>query len=107
MPCNGDEGRSRAYIDYTDRDPRVGFALTSSFSLDALGPSPSSSFRDFFRLSSVMEDEGRLPFTFMPWREYCSIGGVPMASDPCEDGDDRLAVMRCWGTMGGGGCWYE
>lgn len=77
----------------TDREPRVGFALTSSFSADVLGPSPSSCLV-FFRLSSVIEDEGRLPLTLVPCSEYCSIGGVPMVSEPCEDGEERLAVMR-------------
>ena len=44
------------------------------------------------RLSLVMllEEAGRFPLAF-ELKEMVSLGGVPTVSEPCEDGEERLA----------------
>ena len=42
------------------------------------------------RLSVLLEDAGRLPLPLAE-REIVSFGGVPTVSEPCEDGEERLA----------------
>lgn len=77
----------------TNRDPRVGFALTSSFSATGLWMSDSSSLRSFLRLSFMVlfeiEEEGRFPLRFEEEDGYaCSVGGVPIVSEPWEEGEE-------------------
>lgn len=68
------------------REPRVGFALTSSFSAIGLCESDPSSFRAFFLLSFMvlleMDDEGRFPLRFEEEGYIWSVGGVPIVSEP-------------------------
>jgi hypothetical protein len=77
----------------TNREPLVGLAFVSSLSAEGLWASDSSSFRDFFLLSTVpldIEDAGRFPFTFADDDDgyMCSVGGVPSVSEPCDEGDE-------------------
>ena len=70
-----------------------------------LWASPSSSCRGrLLRPSFVMllDEAGRLPLR-LELKEMVSLGGVPMVSEPCEEGDERLAEMVRWG---GGICWW-
>lgn len=55
--------------------------------------SDPSSFRAFFLLSFMvlfdMDDEGRFPLRFDEEEGYmCSVGGVPIVSEPWEDGEE-------------------
>ena len=69
----------------------MGLALTSSFSAVGLRVSESSSFLAFFLLSILFEEDGLLPFTLEEEAGYImiSVGGVPIVSEPCEEGDDE------------------
>jgi hypothetical protein len=76
----------------TDREPLVGLAFPSSFSVRGLWLSESSSFRDFFQLSllpSASRAAGRFPLIFDGY-DMCSddVGGVPIVSEPCDEGDE-------------------
>lgn len=51
-------------------------------------------------LPMLLEDAGRLPLAF-PEMEIVSLGGVPTVSEPCEEGDERLAERV---RLGGGMC---
>ena len=63
--------------------------------------SPSSSGRSLLLLlPMLLEDTGRLPLAF-PEMEIVSLGGVPTVSEPCEEGDERLAERV---RLGGGMC---
>lgn len=82
-------------------EPLVGFALTSSVLVEgSLGPSPLSSVRAFLRLSIVLslarEDAGRFPFMLCGTGYAISIGGVPIVSEPFDDGEERLrGIATC------------
>ena len=97
-------GHRDAQTGATYREPRVGFALDPSpFSVPGLWASPSSSCRGRLLRSFVMllEEAGRLPLG-LPLKEMVSLGGEPMVSEPCDEGEERLAEsVRC----GGGICW--
>ncbi len=71
------------------REPRVGFTL-SSFSIVGLRALlVSSSLRGFFLASLArLDDEGRFPLLLEEDGYICSVGGVAMRSEPCEDGDE-------------------
>ena len=74
----------------TDREPRVGLALGSLPSAE--GAAPSSSLRRLllsFSWSSVPAEGGRL---LEPENDICSVGGVLIASEAWEEGDDRLGT---------------
>ena len=82
--------RISASLYKTHLEPRVGFALISSLSAIGLWVSDPSSLRAFFLLSFLeMDDEGRFPFRFEEEEGYmCSVGGVPIVSEPWEDGEE-------------------
>lgn len=70
----------------TNLDPRVGLALGSLPSTEVAVP--SSSLRRLLlslSLSRALADCGRL---LEPANEICSVGGVLIASDACEEGDE-------------------
>lgn len=71
----------------------MGLALTSSFSAAGLWVSESSSFLAFFLLSILFEDDGLLPFTLEDEAGLryimISVGGVPIVSEPCDEGEDE------------------
>ncbi len=71
----------------TDLEPLVGLALGSLPSTEGLAP-PSSLRRLLFSLSlsRALDEDGRL---LEAENESCSVGGVLMASDAWEDGDER------------------
>jgi hypothetical protein len=79
--------RNRAYKGIsTDLDPRVGLALGSLPSME--GVVPSSSLRRLLlslSLSRALAEGGRL---LEPGKEICSVGGVLIASEACEEGDE-------------------
>ena len=67
----------------------MGLALTSSFSAAGLIVSESSSFLAFFLLSILFEEDGLLPFTLEEAGYIMiSVGGVPIVSEPCDEGDE-------------------
>lgn len=70
----------------TYREPLVGFAF-SSFSAVGLRTSESPSLRAFF-LESLPDGAGLLPLPLDDVGNMCSVGGVPMVSDPCEEGEE-------------------
>ena len=77
----------------THRAPLVDFGLVSSFSAAGLGTSVESSVRGFFLLVSVKpltREGGRFPIVSGGEKDIFSVGGVPMVSDPCEEGEGRL-----------------
>lgn len=78
-------------VKYTNREPRVGLVF-SSFSTVGLRSSRSTSLRGFFLLSLPLtvdtEEEGRFPFMLEDDGYICSVGGVPIVSDPCDEGDE-------------------
>ena len=62
--------------------------MTSSLSAAGLAMS-SSSLRCFLRESVETVDAGRFPLRFEDDDGYmCSVGGVPMVSEPWEDGEE-------------------
>lgn len=75
------------------RAPLVDFGLGSSLSAAGLAPSVGSSVRGLFLLVSpgpLAREGGRFPIASGGEKDIFSVGGVPMVSDPCEDGDERL-----------------
>jgi hypothetical protein len=71
----------------TDLEPLVGLALGSLPSTE--GVAPSSSLRRLLlslSLSKVLEEGGRL---LEPGNDSCSVGGVLIASEAWEEGDER------------------
>lgn len=81
----------------TDLEPLVGLVLGSLPSTEGLAP--SSSLRRLLlslSLSRALDEDGRL---LEPENETCSVGGVLIASDAWEDGDERLGTNEsCWET---------
>ena len=47
-------------------------------------------------LVMLFDEAGRLPLT-LELKEMVSFGGVPMVSEPCDEGEERLAEMVRWG----------
>jgi hypothetical protein len=79
----------------TDLEPLVGLVLGSLPSREGLAP-PSSLRRLLLSLSlsRALDEDGRL---WEPENETCSVGGVLIASDAWEDGDERLGTNgSCW-----------
>ena len=81
----------------TNLEPRVGLALGSLPSTE--GAVPSSSLRrllESLSLSRDLAEGGRL---VEPEKEICSVDGVLIASEACEEGDERPGTNEsCWGT---------
>lgn len=75
------------------RAPLVDFGFGSSFSAAGLGSSVESSVRAFFLLGLPVpptSEGGRFPLVSGGEKDIISVGGVPMVSDPWEEGEDRL-----------------
>ena len=81
----------------TDLEPLVGLVLGSLPSTEGLAP-PSSLRRLLLplSLSRALDEDGRL---LEAENETCSVGGVLIASDAWEDGDERPGTNEsCWET---------
>jgi hypothetical protein len=82
----------------TDLEPLVGLALGSLPSTEGLALSSLRRLLLSLSLSRALDEDGRL---LEPENESCSVGGVLIASDACEEGDERPGTNEsCWDTWG-------